>query len=79
MPHSSTKEITYRLVYGVDVVISIELTESSLRIMTMTKEYNELTWRAELDLDRGRSTLINLVFEGSFFLDFCSYHGSLDQ
>ena len=36
--------------YGADAVIPIELSEPSLRIITMTEESNEDTRRAELDL-----------------------------
>ena len=50
MAHSLTQETPYRLVYGSNTVIPIELAEPSLRIITMTKESNELTQRAELNL-----------------------------
>ena len=36
--------------YGADAVILIELSEPSSRIITMTKESNELAQRVELDL-----------------------------
>ena len=39
-PYSPTKETLYRLVYGSDTIILIELTEPSLRKTTMTKESN---------------------------------------
>lgn len=50
MPHSSTKETPYRLVYKSNAVVPIKLTEPSSRTITMTEESNELTWRAKLDL-----------------------------
>ena len=50
IPHSSTQETPYRLVYGVDAIIPINLSESSPRTITMTKESNELARRAQLDL-----------------------------
>ena len=48
-PHSSAPETPYRLVYEVDMVIFIELSEPSLRIITVTEESNELARRAKLD------------------------------
>ena len=50
IPHSSTKETSYRLVYRFEAMILIELTEPSLRTITKTKESNELARRAKLDL-----------------------------
>ena len=49
MPHLSTQEIPYRLVYGADVVIPIELSEPSPRIITTTEESNKDARRVELD------------------------------
>ena len=53
MPYSSTKETPYRLVYGSDAMVPIELTELSPGIMTMTEESNELDL-AEKDKERVR-------------------------
>ena len=50
MPHSSTQERPYRLVFRADVVIPIELSEQSSRIITIVEESNEDARRAELDL-----------------------------
>ena len=50
MPHSSTQETLYKLVFGVDVIIPIELPESNLRMITMVEEFNKVVRRAELDL-----------------------------
>ena len=43
-------ETPYRLAYGSDAVIPIELREPSPRTMPMTKESNELACRAKLHL-----------------------------
>ena len=48
--HSSTQEILYKLVFRADAVIPIELSEPSLRIITMAEESNENARRVELDL-----------------------------
>ena len=48
--HSLTKETLYRLVYGLDAVIPIELTEPSSSIMAIIEKLNELTRRAKLDV-----------------------------
>ena len=40
-PHSSTQETPYRLVFGADAVIPIELSKPSLRIITMAEASNE--------------------------------------
>ena len=50
MPYSLAQEISYRLVYGANAVIPIELSESSPRMVFMAEEFYELAWRAELDL-----------------------------
>ena len=50
MPHASTQETPYWLVYGADAVIPIELSELSPRIITMTEESYEDARRVELDL-----------------------------
>ena len=49
-PNSSTKETPYRLVYGSDIIILIELIKPSSRRTTMIGESNELAQRVELDL-----------------------------
>ena len=50
MPYSSTQEILYRLMYGTNVVISIELSKLSPRIIIMMEESNEDAWSVKLDL-----------------------------
>ena len=50
MPHLSTQETPYKLVFGADAVIPIELLEPSPRIITLAKESNEDAQRVELDL-----------------------------
>ena len=50
MPHSSTQETPYWLVYRADAVIPIELSKLSPRIITMTEESYEDARRVELDL-----------------------------
>ena len=60
IPHSSTQEIPYRLVFEADAVIPIELSEPSPRIITMAEDSNENARRAELDLieeDRKRAKI----------------------
>ena len=49
-PYSTTQEKSYKLVYGADAMIPIELLEPSPRISTMIEESNQLARRAELDL-----------------------------
>ena len=63
MPHSSTQETPYRLVYGADAMIPIELSKPSLRVATMTEKSNELARRTVLDLieeDRIKKRAIKL-------------------
>ena len=49
-PIHRSQETPYRLVYGSDAMIPIELSEPSLRTIIMLEESNELAQRAELDL-----------------------------
>ena len=47
-PYSSTQETPYRLVFKVDVVISIELSEPSLRIITIVEESMKMPGKSSL-------------------------------
>ena len=59
-PHSLTQETSYRLVFGADAVIPIEILVPSPRIITMMEESNADARRAELVLleeDRERARI----------------------
>ena len=49
-PYSSNRVTPCRLVYGLDAMFPIELTDSNPRTMTMIEESNELAQKVQLDL-----------------------------
>ncbi|XP_016165145.1 uncharacterized protein LOC107607749 [Arachis ipaensis] len=49
-PHSTTGESPFRLAYGMEAMILIEITEESLRVMFYNEGVNNQTQKEELDL-----------------------------
>jgi len=49
-PQSSTKETPYRLTYGTDAMIPVELGETSWRRVSFDEQSNDNNLRAELDM-----------------------------
>ncbi|XP_057432551.1 uncharacterized protein LOC130725328 [Lotus japonicus] len=49
-PQSATGETPYRLVYGEDAMISLELSERTWRVAVFNEEENEANLKASLDL-----------------------------
>lgn len=48
--HSTTRETPFKLTYGADAVIPVEIRKLSLRLVFLFETVNQHNWRSELDL-----------------------------
>lgn len=59
-PHSATRETQFRMVYGIKVVIPVEIEESTSRIANLNLEKNEGSLITKLDLIEERKEVVDI-------------------